>query len=198
MRFIRQVPAIQVKRAFVVANDTRGHKKEKRAKLSNEELQKNFIKAKVRVGKLKNAQLDRIIGKEYAKRRDAYNSVEWFIGTVKTNEVAVWRGAGGLPMPWTQASLEKTAKKVAWAIERKSKRLKKRVKLAMPGILANSLEKIQKEKYLLPIILPAGTIKNCRGQFRKFKGDIDDGCMRSIALAVSGKKTIRAYIGKVR
>ena len=30
---------------------------------------------------------------------------------------------------------------------------------------------------------------------RKMKGDIDDGCMRSIALTIKGAKTIKAYIG---
>ncbi|HUC02024.1 MAG TPA: hypothetical protein VMA75_03915 [Candidatus Paceibacterota bacterium] len=195
MKLIRSVARIEVKRAFVAANDTRGHSKGRRAKLSKEDFEKNFKKAKKRVKELSNSQLDRIIGREFTKRRDAYNQVDWYAGTVKTNEVAVWRGAGGLPPVWTRGSLSQTGKLVALAIKKKSKRLKKRVKLAIPGILAISADAVQKEKYLLPIILPADTIPGCRRGLKKFKGDIDDGCMRSIALAVSGKKVIKAYIG---
>ena len=53
---------------------------------------------------------------------------------------------------------------------------------------------IQKEKYLFPVVLPGGTMG--RKGLKKMKGDIDDGCMRSIALAISGKKKIKMYIGK--
>jgi hypothetical protein len=195
MNLITPVVSIEVKRAFVVANYTRGHAKGKHVKLSHENFQKNFLRAKREVKKLNNAQLDRVIGKEFVKRRDAYNQVNWYIGTVKPTEVAVRRGAGGLPKPWTRGSLSQTGKRVALAMKKSSKLLKKRVRVAIPGILANSVNAVQEEKYLFPIILPAGTIKTCRGNFKKFKGDVDDGCMRSIALAVSGKKIIKAYIG---
>ena len=63
-------------------------------------------------------------------------------------------------------------------------------------MLATNVRLLQSEKYLLPIIFKSGTgTLGRRGLKRVMKGDIDDGCMRSIALAVSGKKVIRAYIG---
>lgn len=55
---------------------------------------------------------------------------------------------------------------------------------------------LQKEKYLLPIIFKGGTGTKGRKRLkRQMKGDIDDGCMRSIALAISGKKILYVYIG---
>ena len=60
----------------------------------------------------------------------------------------------------------------------------------------NPRSEIQKEKYLLPIIFEGG--KGTRGRKRlkrQMKGDIDDGCMRSIALTISGVDRIKAYIG---
>jgi hypothetical protein len=59
--------------------------------------------------------------------------------------------------------------------------------------LKTSLGTIAREKYLLPIVLPGGTMG--RKGLMKMKGDIDDGCMRAIALAVSGKKRLRVYLG---
>jgi hypothetical protein len=156
---------------------------------------KKLNKAKSRVKKLTDVQLDRIIGKEYIPRRDAYNSVDWYIGTVRTSEVAVWKAAGGLPVAWTKDSLDVTARKVSEALYKNLKLLKSRIKRSVPRILKTSAEAIQQDRYLFPIILPAGTIPQCRQSMKKFKGDIDDGCMRSIALAASGKKTIKAYIG---
>jgi hypothetical protein len=63
-------------------------------------------------------------------------------------------------------------------------------------MLATNVEMLQGEKYLLPIIFKGGTgTRGRHGLKRIMKGDIDDGCMRSIALAVSGTKVIRVYIG---
>ena len=63
-------------------------------------------------------------------------------------------------------------------------------------MLATNVDELQKEKYVLPIMFKNGT-GTCgrKGLTYKTKGDIDDGSMRSITLAVNGAKTIRAYIG---
>ena len=67
---------------------------------------------------------------------------------------------------------------------------------AVPGILNTCVDVIQDEKYLLPIVFEGNT--GTRGRWRlksKMKGDIDDGCMRSIALAVAGRTKIHVYFG---
>lgn len=138
--------------------------------------------------------LDKILlRKNRSKRRDSYSKAQWYIGTVKTSEVGVWKGAGGLPIAWTRGSLAQTGRLVKSGLKQSSPLITDRAKTAIPGIL-KSLSLFQKEKYLLPIILPGGSI--ARRGLKRMQGDIDDGCMRSIALAVSGKKTIKAYVGK--
>jgi hypothetical protein len=196
MKLISPVPRIDVKRAFIASQYTRYQSHRRYLPLlTKQEFSKKLARAKARAKKLNNAQLDRIIGKEWKPRRDAYNSVDWYIGTVKTNEVAAWKGAGGLPIFWTKGPLIATAEKVSEALRKNSKLLKSRIKRSVSRILQTSADTIQKDRYLFPIILPAGTIPDARRGMKKFKGDIDDGCMRSIALAISGKKTIKAYIG---
>ena len=198
MRLIKKVNQLEVKRSFVVANFI-SNKKDRRKHL-------NFVPKKVFLEKLKNAkekvlklkefQLDSIIKKEWGKRLNAYNESEWYLGEVKTTEVGVWRRAGGLPLSWTNGSLAETAKKVKYAIDHNPKLLIKRSRYSIPNILRTNVNFLQKNKYLLPIIFKGGTGTKARKRLRqKMKGDIDDGCMRSIALAISGRKTLKAYIG---
>jgi len=179
MKLLQKVPALEVKRAFVISDRTK---------------RQNFTTAKKGVLRMSEAALDKILlRKNRSKRRDSYNKALWHIGTVKTNEVGVWKGAGGLPLKWTRGSLAETGRLVKSGLKNNSQLITDRAKTAIPGILKN-LSRVQKEKYLLPIILPGGSI--ARRDLKRMRGDIDDGCMRSIALAVSGKKTIKAYIGK--
>lgn len=179
MKLLKKVAPIEVKRAFVISDRT------KRQKLSS---------VKKIVLKMSEGQLDKILlRKNRNKRRDKYNKAQWYIGSVGAGEVGVWKKAGGLPLAWTRDSLHQTAKKTALALKEGRRISKERAQTAIPGILKNPLVLKQKEKYLLPIILPGGTMG--RGGLRKMKGDIDDGCMRAIALAISGKKKIKAYVG---
>lgn len=54
----------------------------------------------------------------------------------------------------------------------------------------------QKEKYLYPIVFKTDTGTKGRKRLkRKVKGDIDDGCMRSIAMAMFGRDPITVYYG---
>lgn len=195
MKLLRKVKSIEVKRCFVISDylSTKYLKQAIQAKDKQQYL-KQLNKAKKVILELPEIMLDMIIKGEYRKRFKAYNKMQWYVGTVRTSEIGVWKRAGGLPLAWTQGSLEETANFVAQALKNKSKKLGKRSQTAIPGILKNTLSIIQKEKYLFPIILPGGTMG--RKGLKKMKGDIDDGCMRSIALAVSGKKTIKIYIGK--
>lgn len=186
MRLSKKVSNIQVKRVFVASDLGKPSKSGP----------PRFEAVKRRVKKMDRKQLDRRISSHSEHRLAAYDALDWHLGTATVNEVAVWQGAGGLPKPWTKGSLRQTGDIVRVALAKRSKRLKKRVKRALPGIIKYSLETIQKDPYFLPIILPSGTMPHCRQGMKKYKGDIDDGCMRSIALAVSGKKVIRAYIGK--
>lgn len=196
MKFIKKIKSIEVKRCFVISDFVSHQKYLKQAMQVKNKQQylKQLAKAKKIILELPEAMLDMIIKGEWAKRFRIYKKMEWYLGIVETSEVGVWKKAGGLPLSWTHGSLEETAGFVAKAFQENSKKLTQRSKTAIPGILKNSLSVIQKEKYLFPIVLPGGAMG--RKGLKKMKGDIDDGCMRSIALAVSGKKTIKVYIGK--
>ena len=71
--------------------------------------------------------------------------------------------------------------------------------LTIPGILKTSIGVIQNEDYLLPIVFKCNTGTQGRRRLKvQMLGDVDDGCMRSIALVVSGVKKIRVYFGTPR
>jgi hypothetical protein len=109
--------------------------------------------------------------------------------------VGLWHGGGGLPESWTRGSLKESANKLSHELKKvNSKYSKIRAFKVVPKII-NSKSIIQREKYLMPIILPGGANSTSRKGMLKMKGDIDDGCMRSLAFTISGDKKIKAYIG---
>ncbi|MCR4274857.1 MAG: hypothetical protein NUW02_02290 [Candidatus Campbellbacteria bacterium] len=198
MKIKKVVKGIEVKRAFVVS-DFISAKKDRRKHLTHVP-QSIFLEklknAKKKALKLKKAQLDRIIKNEYKKRLVAYDTSTWCLAEMKTSEMGVWKKAGGLPLSWASGSLAETARKVKYALNHNPKLLKKRSRYSIPNMIKTNTHLLQKEKYLLPIVFKHGTgTKGRKGLQRRLKGDIDDGCMRSIALAISGKKTIKVYFG---
>jgi hypothetical protein len=199
----KKANSIDVKRSFVAAQRIRKHNvgnKRYLPELTREQFKGRLRLAKKFVSSLSEQELDTHIADEYKKRLKSYNSVDWYVGIVHADEVGVWKGAGGLPVPWTQGSLSETAARVAKDLRPNSRSvLAARAKRAIPRIRQN-LDLIENEPYLFPIILPAGTEgRGLRGKsykgFRLMKGDIDDGCMRAIALVVSGKNSFSAYVG---
>jgi len=201
MRKIKKVNVLEVKRCFVVSQLVRKQKFKKRylGLLSQKEFLKKLKISKKKTFSYSEKKLDKIIADEWKKRLKAYNSCDWFIGEVKINEVGVWKKAGGLPLSWTDGLLKETAQKVKDAFNKNPKLLTKRARQTIPNILKTNVKLLQKEKYLLPIVFVGGTGTRGRKKLkRQTQYDIDDGCIRSVALAVSGLKTIKAYIGFTR
>jgi len=198
MKILKKVSVRDVKRTFVISNNIRVQKNGRRylGKVSAEEFRKKFLQSKQKGIRMTDTQLDGQISPEWPRRLRSYNASDWYVGEVKTNEVGVWKRAGDLPLSWTNGSLKETADNVREALAKDSKRLAKRARRAVVNMLATNVGMLQSEKYLFPIIFKGGTgTLGRRGLKRVMKGDIDDGCMRSIALAVHGARTIRAYIG---
>ena len=198
MKIIKKVSVREVKRTFVISNNIRIQKNGRRylGKISKEEFRKKFLQSKRKGLQMTNGQLDKHISPDWPRRLHSYNSSDWHIVEVKPTEIGVWKRAGDLPLSWTNGSLKDTADKVRDALEKNSKKLARRAKRAVSNMLVTNVGMLQKEKYLLPIIFKGGTGTHGRHGFKHvMRGDIDDGCMRSIALAVHGVKTIRAYIG---
>jgi hypothetical protein len=195
MKLLKKVKSIEVKRTFVISDflSHQKYSKKQMTSMSRATYVKRLAHAKKVILELPEAMLDMILKGEWRKRSVLYEKLTWHLAEVSTDEVGVWKKAGGLPLAWTKGSLKETGEKTALALKKKSRISKERAQTAIPGIIKTSLPFIQKDKYLLPIITPGGSMG--RWGLKKMKGDIDDGCMRSIALAVSGKKKIKAYVG---
>lgn len=202
MQILKKVPTIEVKRTFVVADHITqrknlGNNKKYLKDISPEEFDKKLKTAKKVILKLREKDLDKMLSPKYLKRINAYNSSTWYLAKMKPEELGVWRRAGDLPLRWTNKSLAETAEKVTKGFKRKSKSIKKRPKHAIPSILKIKDHIEQKEKYLYPIVFKTDTGTKGRKRLKtKTLGDIDDGCMRSIALAMSGKKSVTVYFGE--
>ncbi len=201
MKLLRKVPAIEVKRTFVIADHITqrknlGNNRKFLKDLSPEEFEKKLHASKRAVLKLKVRSLEKLITPKWPIRINAYNGSQWYLAQMSPRELGVWTRAGNLPLRWTNGSLAETAGKVARGLRRKSKSIKRRPKHSIPNILNIKDHLDQKEKYLYPIVFKTDTgTKGRRRLKRKMKGDIDDGCMRSIAMAISGKDPILVYFG---
>lgn len=201
MKFIRKVSTIEVKRAFVVA-DHIAHAKDLGSKrrflrnISSQDFNKKLQIVKRSVLRLKEKDLDKLITPGWPKRLISYNNSDWFLARINSDELGVWSRAGNLPLRWTNRSLTETADKVSRGFKRRSQSINGRFKYGIPSILKNKDHVEQREKYLYPIVFKTDTGTQGRKRLkRKMKGDIDDGCMRSIAIAMSGRNSIVVYFG---
>lgn len=199
MKLLRKVSSKEVKRCYVIAKfakDGRDGRSKDKIIHTREDFLKRFAFAKRKGLGLTAKQLDAILSLEWrGQRLAAYDSCDWYIGTVTPTEVGVWNRAGGLPVRWTNGSLKETALKVERGL--KAGKLKRtRAGKVIPSMLKTNIDSLQNEKYLLPIIFEGDTGTRGRKSLkRKMKGDIEDGCMRSITMTITGHKTLKAYIG---
>ena len=198
MKLIKKVKVIEVKRCFVISQLIRLQKGKKRylGLIAENEFKEKLKIAKTKALKFSEKKLDEIIKKDWKKRLKSYDSCQWYLGQVSPREVGVWKKAGGLSLRWTNGSLYETAEKVKYALRKNPNSLKKRAKYTIANILNTNINHLQKEKYLFPIVFKGGTGTMGRKKLKKkMKGDIDDGCMRSIALSIAGFKELKVYIG---
>lgn len=204
MNLFKEVKPIEVKRTFVIADQIAhmykgrklGNNRTFLKDVSEHVFKKKLADTKKKILSLSEKDLNELVCPEYPKRLDAYNNSKWFLAEVNPDEVGVWPRAGGLPLRWTNKSLAETAEKLVRGLKRNSKSIKRRPKHAIPNMLRMNDHLEQKEKYLYPIVFKTGSGTRLRRRLkRKMKGGIDDGCMRSIALAISGKKSIKVYFG---
>ena len=205
-----EVNKLEVKRCFVVSQLIRrqnfknyftlvflflfrkGYMKD----VSLEDFNERLKKAKERVLKMKESELDKVIKTEWKKRLITYDNSDWYLAEISPNEAGVWRRAGELPLDWTNGSLSETAEKVKYFFNTKPESFTSRAKYTIQNMLKTNVDKLQNEKYLFPIMFQGGSGTRGRKRLkRQMKYDIDDGCMRSVALTINGAKSIKAYIG---
>ena len=190
MKIVRKANVEEVKRCFVISNALSGKK------YKNVD---DFIEQKKSViqhiSTLDESRLDDRI--DYQRRVSAYNRMDWYLATVSPKELGVWKGAGKLPITWTDCTLAKTAQYVSTALKNNSRELKHRVKRIFPEIFTY-VDSIYPEQHLRPIVFESNTGTMGKKGLKPTIGDIDDGSMRSIAFAMAGKKQITVYFGRVK
>ena len=192
MKILKTVPTIEVKRTFVISNfgKIKGNQKGVSEKIFANKLEK----AKSKVLKFSEKDLDKHI--EWPKRLESYNNSDWYIAKFSPSELGPWRRASGLPLRWTNRSLKETSQKINKVLGTSSDILKKRSRYSIYNMLESPSQLKQNEKYLYPIVFKNDTGTRGRSYLRfKTKADIDDGCMRSIAMAISGRDPITVYFG---
>lgn len=185
---MKKVPTIEVKRCFVTAGVMRPPRLGGRyvGTFPQEEFAARLRAAKKKVRAYSKRKLDSVIAAEYKRRLNEYDKTAWYVTKMSLKDLGVWRRAGELPLPWTQGSVVDTARAVRQHMPPE----------APLRVFAKVVGKTQREKYLLPIVFRHKTgTPTRRGLPRVLKGDVDDGCMRSVALALSGRKKIRVYFG---
>lgn len=208
MKFLAPIQNLEIKRTFVISNflsekkkGAMGKHKKRTYTISGKEFHRKFQAARKQALSAPESALDKIIHDEHNKRLKSYNTYIWHLAEMTPDELGVWRRAADLPLRWTNDSLSMTAAKVAKALAstKRASKLKPRPRLTIPSMLAMGTELFQKEKYLLPIVFRDHTGTNGRKRLkRRMVGDIDDGSMRCIALAICGAKKIRVYFGEPR
>lgn len=124
---------------------------------------------------------DRVRATEYDRR-------EWRFDTISIDHTQVFGDAGELPPELTWGSVKDVAARVGPKLGLIPQC---RAKTAIPGIISMA-EIIGSVKLLSVIALPTGD--PYRAYSASIKWHLDDGSMRSIGLALSGRIALNAYV----
>ena len=202
MKLLRKVPSIEAKRCFVLSQRFTSKKIRNKTilrgkqRVSSDSFVADIREQKKKVLTLNEKSLDKIIKSEYILRYKIYNDLEWYIGEVSTNEVCLWRWAGGLHRSWTERkTLYQTAQLFYKEFKKNTSRLKRVRAYSVVSEIISQKDIISQERYLLPIAVPTGSYKEHRAGIRTIPLFLDDGNMRSLAYAISGEKKIMMYVG---
>lgn len=198
VKIIHKVPEREVVRCLLISGTIRDPRRARKylRTISRKEFLSRLRKQRSLILGLSDTKLGALFQKVESYRYAAYHEADWYLADVPIEEMGVWRRAGGLPLSYTNRSLKETAEKVSKAFTNSRATLAGRSRDAIQGILRTSLDIVRKDPYLYPILFVSGAGTDGRRYLAyKTKFDIDDGCMRSVARAVSGERVIRAYIG---
>ena len=202
MKLLKKVPAIEVKRCFVLSQRFTSKKIRNKTilrdkqRVSSDSFAADLREQKKKVLALSEKSLDKIIKSEYNLRYKMYNDLAWYIGEVSANEVCLWRWAGGLYRSWTERkTLYQTAQLFHKEFKKNTSRLKRVRAYSVVSDIIRQKEIISREQYLLPIAVPTGSYKEHRAGIRSIPLFLDDGNMRSLTYVIAGEKMIRMYVG---
>jgi hypothetical protein len=188
-----EVSNTEVKKCFVVSTRAKGL-----AGFDKQHFQACLQEIEHKVSNLNYAELDLEI--DWPPRRDMLNSksLRWIFGKCSIDEIGVWvnhEGSGGLPREWCAGSVRDTVQALN---ENSSRKFSGRASYAISGI-KNIAETLVEHRMLSIIVVVSGLwYQRRRAPCKSVKYDIDDGCMRAIALAQCDQEYINAFIGMMK
>jgi len=186
-------------RTFYIANDLL-KKVVKSKKLTETQLKRELKRVTREANRLSDKKLLTYHLDNYHPRYDNYLNSKWELKTVRLDQCGVWPRMGGLPDVATRGSSVDTATYIEKKLKggrlmKKDKRAKYIAKMAPFAELIT--------EHVPLIVLEDGVIRHNKliplsksKQYEHCKYDIDDGNHRAVALALLGKKTVKALVGK--
>ena len=186
-------------RTFYIANDLL-KKVTKSKRLTKVQLERELRRATREANRLSDKKLLSYHLDNYHPRYDNYLNSKWELKTIRLDQCGVWPRMGGLPDIATRGSAVDTATYIKKQLT--GKRLTKK------NLRAKYIEKMIPfaeliTEYVPLIVLEDGVIRHNKlirsaqsKQYEHCKYDIDDGNHRAVALAILGKKTVKALVGK--
>ncbi len=138
--------------------------------------------------------IDREISLDSPERLEVYNELDWHHGKCPIDDMGVWNCARGLPEDWTLGSLRETALFVKQAIAQEESPAGATDAFKTIHTLMKLANIIAERRYLSVILVQGGCWRG-REKCKVKKWNIDDGNMRAIALALTGRKMLNVYMG---
>ncbi len=164
-------------------------------------LEKHLKEIRLKAGKMNTKDLLEYNFKNWSQRYDNFMNSDWELKEVNIEDCGVWPKMGNLPDKFTHGSVIDTSIAIKDLLENRSK-----IKFNTSRVLY--IEEMMENaslisKYIPPILMEGGVIRNNKLRsnydkklYKKCKYDVDDGNHRIVALALSGEKTILAWVGK--
>jgi hypothetical protein len=160
--------------------------------LAEDQFGARLVVLKTQVERMSETDLDTELAIQPDWRITDYNTLVWAYGTVSIDRAGVWFLAGNLPEELCVGSIRDTANLLrSRGIESLPDGCK--AKLVVPQMVRVA-ERIAAER-LLAVIAVLGGRHRPSPPCARMAWDLDDGSHRAIALALSGKTELNAYLG---
>ncbi len=188
-------------RTFYISNELLGDIFKPNTKNTQRNVEGDLKKIIKTAGKLSKKELCNYHLDNYHPRYDNYLNSSWELKEVALADCGVWPKMGGLPDEMTRGSVTEAAELIRPYLKDKNKLTLATARILYIEEMMKFAEKITAQ---IPIVvLEDGVIRQMKlrkpinlKNYKKCKYDIDDGNHRALALALLGKTTVQALVGK--
>jgi hypothetical protein len=201
MKQITKTSPLDAIRNFYISNELLGDVFKPNTKNTQRTVETDLKKIIKVANKLSKKELLNYHLDNYHPRYDNYLNSSWELKEISLADCGVWPKMGGLPDEMTRGSVTDAANLIRPYLTDKNK-----LTLATARILyIEEMMKFAEEitQHIPIVVLEDGVIRQMKLQkpenlknYKKCIYDIDDGNHRALALALLGKTTVRALVGK--